>query len=155
MSTKKQQIIDAVEARLKTIIAGGQVTVSGVVHIYKTNVGERMNKERLATFTPAQLPALNIWPGEVVTDDERSEIGRPLRLFDIIVDCIGTGKPSENSADIELDVMAAVGSDPRWGGLARWTNIRLGAVSAEEREKYFFGVPVVLEISYRTTPFQM
>lgn len=147
--TIRQQILDAIEARLKTIQTGVNVTVRDDSYTYQSQLGSNVFIDRQSAIQSREKPCLNIEAGAVTSDPERSEVGRPLRVFPVEIQIFGEGAPKDTVGKYLQDIVKCVGVDPTWGGLARWTEFDIGEVDTEQEDKTYFDASVDLEVTWR------
>ncbi len=139
--TTRQQIINAVIARLQTIaIANG----------YSADLADNVHE------WPALNVSLDKMPAAIVTDpggqiDDAGVIGRTDHSLQVEIELIAKGATAV--ADIRAlvgDVLTAVGTDPEWSGLAVDTTATGVQIAVEEHKHLFAGAQIDLEILYRT-----
>jgi hypothetical protein len=62
---------------------------------------------------------------------------------------------TETARGILQDIIAAIGSDPKWGGLARWTDIDSHEINVEQAGDIVAGVLLKITVTYRTPLWRM
>jgi hypothetical protein len=139
--TVRQQIVNAVIARLQTItVADG----------YSADLGSNVFEWPALNISPNKMPAAIVTdPGGQIEDAGVS--GRLDHTLPLEVGLITRG--ASGVADIRAligDVLGAVGSDPQWSTLAVDTTCTGVTIDVEEHEHLFAGAQIDLEIKYRT-----
>lgn len=106
--TKRQQIVNAIETRFKTIL---------VVGGYRTNLGDNVHVWRLSDWAKDEAPGVDIRD----TDWDSDETGQGLHdhglLIEVYVEAGGGTSPA-SVREMAADVLQAIGVDDTWGGLA-------------------------------------
>lgn len=137
--TTRQQIINAVIARLQTITTGNG---------YSADLGSNI----------FEWPALNIsknkLPAAIVSDpvDQYKEywssnhVDRDLRVE---IELIAKGTP-DIARELAGDVLRAIGTDYTFGGLAMETEPVSIELDVKEEEYLFSGASIALTVKYRT-----
>lgn len=153
MSSKRQQIVDAIEARLSEIAYGVtfqlpdgpytcQNTIKGVYPWHKT------------TFNPAQLPAIEFWDANAETSPgEASQHEHELPIV-LQVSTVGS-QPASVARTLMEDVIACIGANRKWGGLAYWTDITGHGLMVEKAGDIIAGAQVLFTVKYRTALYRM
>ena len=139
MSTIRQQIVDALDARLQTItIANGYSADLGVYEWLVTPLEEE------------DLPAVIF--RDTVDDIDTDEIGQR-RKHDLAV-TLDIAASSTASADavreLMRDVLTAIGTDKTFGGLAYNTEPLSASLEVSEADQRLSGGQIELEIKYYT-----
>ena len=139
----RQQIIDAIETQLGTIL-----TTNG----YETNLGSNIFVWKPEPFAATEVPGADIQDQEETTD-----LAAQLHehLLTIAVKVVGSGATIENDTRKYIaDVIKAVGVDVTWGALAQDTaptGIDLIDVAIDDAVR--MGVQLNFIIQYTTVPF--
>lgn len=109
MSTIRQQIVNALETRLKTItVANG----------YATAIGSKVYPWRKTEIDEADLPAICFWDQSAEMQRETLK-GATSHTLSITVALFVTGKTTPAQARDGLnDILKAIWTDPYFGGLA-------------------------------------
>lgn len=147
--SRRDQIIAAMETRFKLIAVGHVFTVNGAAYACQTDVGQFVFKRRVVPmdesetemliFVDTTAPAKPVAGG--YTEYELTvEIGGEVRGGD---DPLGeAGKRAD-------DVLAAIGSDPTWGGLADGTTLNTADLDFQVNRKIMAGFVVPVKIRYQ------
>lgn len=149
MSSIRQQIVDAVTARFGLIASGYQFPLpAGVYDCVSSPLGVHL--WRRVPFSVAQVPALAIWDTDSILADD-GPIGMHQHLLTVDILAMVTGSAAIDSArGMMADIVAAVGSDPRWGGLATWTDVGAEEIDLQQAGDVVAGGRITLKITYRT-----
>lgn len=136
---KRQQILDAVKARLQTIlIAGG----------YKTDMGSNVFVQKETPFTDAEIEGIDVR----YSDTPDQQIGYEEHTLAVECMCVLSGNdPTTNVNNAGADIVTVIGTDRTWGGLAEET----GVVTAERAniavgENVYQGASVKFDVTYTT-----
>lgn len=143
--TVRQQIIDALEARLQAIsIAGG----------YRTDIGARVFEWRSTDLQKKDLPAILYRDGSAPVDNGVADfLGHQLQV-DIQIITQGATAPAD-LREMVADVLQAIGVDATWGGLARNTLLTQVDMEIEQADKILGGASIALEIHYDTNDWSI
>lgn len=149
MSSVRQQIVDAIEARLKLIVSGKIWTLpDGLTHTCTTNVAG-VYPWRKVPFSVAQLPAIGFW--DTTSGLEDGTFGSFNHALEVNIVGFVSGSSSVNAArELNADILAAVGSDHRWNGLARWTEVQNMPLDMEQAGDVVAAGEIKLTVHYRT-----
>ena len=152
MSSLRQQIVDALKARLETIIAGATVTdANGGTHTYQTYIGECVQiwrKEPLAEGEQWFVSLRDTLSNRV---EEKSGFGQQTRRLSVIVDLVARDDVApELIRHALLDVCVCVGVDPRLGGLCRWIDIEEESLDVLQTADLLAGSSITLSVTYKT-----
>lgn len=132
--TIRQQLIEAVEARLGTVAA-----FQGRIYPW-----------RRTPLSLAEVPCAVILDRDAAVRYEGVEMGKGEHLLTIDIEGYAKGSTTAVQARSMLgDIVAAVWQDPRWGGLARWTTIDSHELALEHAEEIVGGIKVQITITYR------
>lgn len=155
----QQQLVNAVEARLKTIRAGQVISLGGDEYVYKTDIGLHVFTRLKRQLNPAtDFPCIDL-----VDDIDRVEyVGAPFgwqnNYLRITADCFTSGKLADlNGRRAYADISAAVGIDARWSGLGRNTEMSGDPVDVqlENGGTLIAGTRVSFIIMYRSKKWQV
>lgn len=154
MSSIRQQIMDAIETRLKLIVAGKVWTLDdGATHTCTVTV-KGVYPWRKVPFTPAMLPAIGIWDTASTLED--APFGSFNHALEVnIVGVIAASSPVATARELTADMLAAVGSDPKWGGLAKWTIVEAMPLDMEPAGDVIAAGQLKLTVHYRTGLWQI
>ena len=144
----RQQIVDAIETRLSLIAANYQFTLRDGAYTCGTTVKD-VYPWRKVPFSPAQTPCIAFYD----TEDQIEPATNKDAEHSLKIDIEGylTGSTSITAARVLMaDIFAAVESDRRWGGLARWTDIVAGDPVLNQAADVCAAVQVSLIVVYRT-----
>lgn len=140
MATTRDQIIDAVEARLALIKAA-----SG----YRTDLGYKVRTWQATPPRWEDLPVLQ-------ASDPEETLGQPAygkhrhELTVRVEAILPGGTAAAVLRDAGADVLQAVGTDPTWGGLAVQTSGARVTIDPGAEDQVSAGVTVELSIHYET-----
>lgn len=144
-TTKRQQIIDAVKARMQTILQSAD---------YNTDLGQHVRVSPTTKAPDSWEWLLEIYfPG--AADPEAAGISDRWDYaldVDIDMDRIGAAGDADVS-DMLADVLAAIGTDPTWGGLAYETTQPSHNPEWERKGRLVGAANIRFKILYRTQPW--
>ena len=142
--SKRQQIIDAIQTRLETILLTGG---------YKTNLGNNIFVWKTDTIQDSELPCI-LWRDKSETI-ERITIGADLHSLQIEAEIITSGADAiDKVREMIADVIQAVGTDLTWGTIAEDTlPISNEDIQIEQKEKTIAGAKVSFVVQFVTEPF--
>lgn len=142
--TVRQQIIDAIDTRLQTIL---------IANGYKTDAGLKVFAWREFGLGDTDLPALVY--KDVFDEPDQVTIGNVDNTLTVEVSALATKSATSDQQIREMiaDVIKAVGVDESWGDLAEFTLLPSGTMEVEQLEKKIFGAQVDLRIEYQTARF--
>ncbi|WP_027715824.1 hypothetical protein [Desulfuromonas sp. TF] len=156
--TIREQLRKKIEARLGEIRVGGQVVLahSGKVHAFASDLGVRIYPFRSDDVPDEEIPCVGFLDQESPADE--SDEGAGLQRYKLAVGITGLvkvadpalEKPEDLATAALADILAAIGKDPEFDGLAEaWA--RLGSVSIEVDPNGFRAAAnVELEIEYQS-----
>lgn len=153
MSSVRQQIVDAIAARLVQIAPGKVWSLPDGPYTC-TSAPKSVTPWRRVPYSPAQVPAIAFW-------DADSAHGEPPlahhehRLGITIVGFVAGNAAIDTVRALLADMVAAVGSDPRWGGLADWTEIDSQDIDVEQAGDVIAGCQISITVVYRTRLWRM
>lgn len=118
--TTRQQIIANIAGRLQQIAVGTVFQLPDGEYVCSNDICQTKPWHK-NPFSREQLPAIAWRDG--VTRLQQTEYGRPPRYsLRMIMAAYTTGPaPASIGRGLLADMLAAIGSDPRCGGLAHWT----------------------------------
>ena len=153
MSSTRQQIVDAIAARLALIAPGHVVTLPDGDYTCSATV-KGIYPWRKKAFSKAEVPVIkftdddaNVGPGPASQHENKLSIN----LEGIIL----ADTTASAARALLADVVAAIGSDPRWGGLAYWTELTSHSIDVEQAGDVISGVQVMFTVTYRTPLWRM
>lgn len=145
--SKRQQIVDAIETRMKTILTTGG---------YATNAGQHVFVWRKTPIPETELPSICIYDGECQIYYEETPVG--LQGHFLTVELVADAKGAAAQVDvrkINADVVKSIGTDPTWGGLAIDTDLISHGINMEQGDKPIGAGVVQIKISYRTPLWEL
>lgn len=142
----RQQIMTAFEARLATITTGNG---------YSSNLGKNVFGWRKTTIGQNEMPCVIVrdLTAKVTYDD--APIGHVNNRLQVMIEALFTGALTAAQARNALnDLISAIGTDPRFGGLVLETHILEHELDLQAAEHISGGVSVTVEMVYRTARWQ-
>lgn len=145
MSSKRQQIIDAIKTRFQGItVAAG----------YNFNLGSNVYEWRTSALPAANMPALLIADISSTRNDS-GVIGKFRYTLNIEADIVAQDTPA-NTRKMIADVLKAIGVGETWGGLAQTTEQpESDEMQFEQNEKTIAGARIKFSIIYDALQWQM
>ena len=160
MSIVRQQIVDAIDARMKQIAPGHVFTLPSGPYTCGTQLanapdgGPGVYQWRKVPYSKNQVPALEFRDTDAPTKPGPSTQHEHELQVGLVVFFAG-GTADESGRIALADIVAAIGSDPKWGGLARWTDIDETNVDMDQAGDVIGGVQVNCTVTYRTPLFRL
>jgi len=149
----RQQLVDAIEARLGSIAPGVAFQLPGGSYVCQGTI-KGVYPWRKAAFSQTEVPAIKLDDADAKTSPGPSTMHEHKLQVDL--ELYVAGKTSTSAVrSLMADVIAAVGSDPRWGGLAYWTDIDGHTVDVEQAGDVISAALVNLTVTYRTPLWRM
>jgi len=149
----RQQLIDAIEARLETITVGKVFALRSGDYVCQNTI-KGVYPWRKTPFNPHELPAIEFWDASAETSP--GEASRHAHELPIVLQVSTVGsQPASIARTLMEDIIACIGSDPRWGGLARWTNITAHGLMVEKAGDVVAGAQILFTVEYRTPLWRM
>ena len=145
MSTTYQQIVDKVEARMKTIL---------ILNGYLTNTGLNVYISRNVPIGPKVQYGLNIKDGPETIDDKG--VSGPNGVWNRAMTLKLVFEAAESTTTDTLlrnawtDALKAIGTDPTWSGLAILTRAVPGEPADDQDEREIMSETMELQIEFRT-----
>jgi hypothetical protein len=141
MSIRREDIIGALETRLKTI---------SVVNGYHTALGSHIFVWLPAVINESERPAANVRD----MDDSivRSSVPYDTHEMSVEIDVASTTVTALRQAI--YDVYKAIGTDPTFGGLAIDTALLGDAFEVDQLEKVVTGAVISVTVTFRTSNYQ-
>jgi hypothetical protein len=141
VNSKRQDIIDAIELRFKTIL-----TTSG----YKTDIGTNVFAWKPGPFEETAVPGMDI--RDTADDPGQDTIGEVEHELPIEGECVfSTDASMEDVRKVEADMNGAVRVDLTWGNLADDTSlVSCGRGSVEIAGKVRTSVTFKFTVKYFT-----
>ena len=150
---KRQKIIDAVEARARTILTTDPV---GYYSNLGTNVFVWLSRPLQNTGVISELPALVLRP----TLNEPIELragSPPVQIDQLMIDWEIIAAPGSLTEDrvweMIIDWYKAIGTDPTWTNLASDTNIGPDSFDYDQKENTLVGASGSIVVVYRHTQY--
>ncbi len=125
MAGSRQQILDAVKARFAQITTANQ---------YQTDIGARQTEHHPTSKGADELPAHDVRDEVETTDGSKRNAGTYERALE--------------------DMERAVGVDPRWGGLARYSIPVESEVTVDDDGQLIGAARLAFDIIYDRAPWK-
>ena len=149
----QDQLFAAVQSRFKTIVPGAVFQLDDGPYVCQGTIKD-VHPWKKTGFSKAEVPAMklsdpdrNIKPGPVGQHESRLRFVAEVALLG--------GTSAEDARMIAADIIAAIGSDPRWGGLARWTDVVRQTIDVDQAGDVIAGVEIEFDITFRTPLWRM
>lgn len=147
--SKRQQIVDAVKARMATI-----TTANG----YTSNVGQQVFEWQATSVDASKLPCILVSdPVETNlggTDDNKNSAQRTFGLqFEVSLLLAETNQTAVKARLALEDVIRAIGTDQKWSGLARRTEPVSDELKLDEEGTRISGVQMKFIVEYGRAPW--
>lgn len=149
--TIRQQIVNAVEARLETILTTGG---------YQTNLGEHVSVWRLVPFATSDLPAIDIRDKRETSKAQGATSKQEHRLeMECYIEVAEESTTAERARIYLADVQKAIGTTTggaagrKWSGLAIDTEPGESQMEIGQDGKIIGGIKFTFTIIYRTLSF--
>lgn len=146
MAIKRQQIVDAVETRLKTIL-----TSNG----YYTDLGNEVYVWLQRPIEDAKTLSAIIrdLEQEEITFEDQNSTHLHRKNLEVEIEIVSSSASALRQA--EADVNKAIGTDPTWGGLAELTRpYNSVPVFPDQKERKRTGIARTIIIQYKTEAWQ-
>lgn len=138
--TRRQQIVNALDARLKSIL---------VINGYGSDLGTTVSAWRTRPMSPTEEMALVY--RDTTAPKTAAEVGRHAHTLTVEMSLVvQDDTPAETVRDLIADIVAAIGSDPRFGGLARWSTLVSDELTVMQDSGHLAGAALTWEITYTT-----
>lgn len=141
--SKRQQIVNAIDTRLKTIL---------IANGYETNLGQKVYEWRAAPVNENEMPCI-IYRDENETID--ITIGKHVHTLSISVDIIAA--KAQNAAAMRkyiADIVKCIGADLTWGSLAEDTSpAGSDDIQIHHQENIISGAGMKFIVQFTTNPF--
>jgi hypothetical protein len=148
VSLKRQDIVDAIETRLKTILVTGG---------YHSDLGLNVFVWRRAPIEAHEVPAVNILDRETKLSGTGLKGATPLSTYEMTVEIqvAATGSAAPDTVrSLAADVYKAVGTDPTFSGKVLITTPIGDEMYAEHAGEVVADAVIRLSLLYRTDLFQ-
>ena len=149
----RQQIMDAIEARLGGIAPGVTFQLPDASYLCQGTI-KGVYPWRKAKFSQSEVPAIKMsdtdaktFPGPSTKHEHKLQVDLELYVL---------GNTSTSAVrSLMADVVAAIGSDPRWGGLAYWTDLDGHTIDVEQAGDVVSAGLINITVTYRTPLWRM
>lgn len=142
MKTKRQQVVEALDTLLKTIL-----TTNG----YETDLGNNVFEWRATPLAEDETPGI-IWRDTADTIDLTIGENQHNLNFEILLFAQGTTAPSTIRKMI-ADVVKAIGSDLTLGGLVEDIKQNSENIGTDQAERFNAVAMLTFTVIYTTEPF--
>jgi hypothetical protein len=148
VSSKRDQIFAAVKARFATItVAAG----------YQTDIGANVLEWQLTALDNGQLPAsLLSDPVEETSTEGSKNSATYTRLLTIVAQLVlaETDATATMARKALADVIKAIGTDDKWGGLARRTLPKKDELVVDSESARIGGARIEFIVEYSRAPWE-
>lgn len=152
-ASRRQQIVDAIVERLGKIRYGQVFTLPTGDYACQNNI-KGVYPWRKTPFNVSELPAIELWDANA--DTQPGPSGQHEHHLPIVLQVSVEGaQPASVARTLMEDVVACIGSDPRWGGLANWTDITGHGLMVEKAGQVVAGAQILITVKYRTPLWRM
>jgi hypothetical protein len=147
MSSRRKQILSAMETRFKTIAVGVEFSVNGDVYVCASAIGDAVFLRRVEPLDATETEALNVIDGEATA----TAIAGGFTEYGVVVtiDCLYRNDDGSKAEQAARDVLAAIGSDPYWGGLAESTVLESANLDVQLFDDSEAGFSIPVKITYQ------
>ena len=147
--SRRQQLVDAIEARLGTIVAAQTVSIHGGTSYTYQNTIKGVYPWRKTPFNQGELPAIEFWDAN--SEDGPGPSGQHEHRLPIVLQVsVGGSQPASVARSLMEDIVACIGVDPRWSKLANWTDITGHGLMIEKAGDVIAGAQILFTIRYCT-----
>lgn len=153
MSGKRQQIVDALKTRFATIRTANEWAPG---QNYQTEIGASVTEHHPTTKGVGELPSVDIRDEPEETDGSNRNKGtyeRRLRVT-AIAELVEADATAANARRALEDMICAVGVDPKWGGLARYSIPLDDEVTVDEDGQLIGAARLTFEVVYDRKPWE-
>lgn len=122
MSAVREQLRAKLKARLELIHAGNQVTIqtTGKIHTFATHLGNDVIPWRIGDVLPEDMPCCGFADQDAAASFENASHGE--QAHGLVVEIVGFVSDEYDHVALAtnalLDILAAIGMDPEFDGLA-------------------------------------
>lgn len=141
----RQQIIDKIDARFKSIKA-----TSG----YKTNIGAHVFDWLDRDLEGRDLPSLTYKDPQNDKSSATTKIWNNELTIEIDLHSASGATSTYSVREMAEDVYKAIGTDETWSGLAKKTNPVSDITEVEQLDRRVARATIVIRITYETTKWQ-
>lgn len=149
----RQQIVDAIAVRMGQIVKGQVFDLPDGPYTCENTI-KGVYPWRKTPFNKAELPAIELWDNSADTNPgpaSRHEHHLPIGLQV----CVSGQTSASVARSYMADIVAAIGSDPRWGGLAFWTELTGHGLAMEQAGDIVAAAQIGFTVQYRTPLWRM
>lgn len=147
MSSRRQQILDAVAARCRAISNGYEFVVNGDTYTCGSDIGEAVFLRRVEPLDESEAKALNIIDSEAAASAVAG--GYTEYGLRVAIDCLYRNDDGTLAEQAARDVLSAIGSDPYWGNLAEATVLEGADLDVQLYEDSQAGFSIPVKITYQ------
>jgi hypothetical protein len=144
----RQQIVDAIETRAKTI---------SVANGYQTAIGSHVFVWKLTPFGANEMPGVDIRDRSDAIDSEGLKGSVNVDNHDLTVAfevVCQSGRTSDDDVrKMIADVYKMIGMDPTWGSLALTTQLAGDEITETQDEHVIAGATITVTVLYRTNKY--
>lgn len=156
----REELRNKVETRLATIRTGASVVIfgTGKVHAFSTDIGRDVMPWRIGDVLPEDMPCIGFADTLAYAEDTGEvEVGRQAHALEIdIVGFVSGADPVGQATAALLDILAAVGVDPEWDGLAdAWTTLESTEIEIHPDGREIGAGIVKIRIDYRSPAWEL
>ncbi len=147
MSSKRQDIVGAVKARMLTVL-----TANG----YQTNIGADQTEWHLTAKAADALPSHEVRDAveEAVVDKPNAGLYERRLEITIIAELLEESAGATQARLALADIIKAVGVDTMWGGLAKFTLPLEERIMVAEEGQRISGVTITFVVVYFRQPWE-
>lgn len=151
--SKRQQIVDAVKARFAQIATANEYAPG---RNYQTDVGLKQTEWHPAAKGPEDRPGHDVrdLPEETVVDDRNRGLYERKLLVQVVAEIAEADATAANARKALADMIHAVGVDPTWGGLAKYSIPVDDEVTVDQEAQRVGGARLVFEVVYSRKPWE-
>ncbi len=145
--SKRQDIVNAVKARMLLIR-----TANG----YATEIGADQSEWNVTGKSPQELPSHEVRDAVEEAKVEKPNAGLYERHLEItvIAELFEDAAGATNARLALADIIKAVGTDPTWGGLAKFTLPVEEEIKVAEEGQRISGVTMIFQVVYFRQPWE-
>lgn len=148
MSSKRQQIVDAVKTRFATITKANG---------YETDIGLKQTEWHLTPKEQDDLPGHDIRDEvekTIIPENKNAGVYERRLKITVITEVPEGDATATESRKALADMIKAVGVDPKWGGLARRTLPDTDDVTVDEQGARTGAARLTMHIEYSRSPWE-
>jgi hypothetical protein len=149
----RQQIVDAITSRLQEIRIGKVYQLPDGPYTCENDI-KGVYPWRKVPFSKAEIPAIKLDDTSAETSAGPASQHQHKLTFSLEVIVAGSSSAS-TVRSILADVVAAIGSDPKWNRLAFWTELDGHNIDVEQAGDIIAGAQLQITVTYRTSLWRM